>query len=299
MDSKNFDRIKSDMLREESLTNLEREIIKILKNLKITPSHRINLYKQLLSRHLNSVKLRPEENFILDTQPIKKTNFKRHALHSTMLDDSFSSKQSSTKNHLNESDVMMDDLDISRIDNPRASTPEKMEIIHENSYDSSKNGTKFDGNIYFEDENQFDADKEMRDFIGEIERQSVGGKVDLSKLTFRHIDDPKKDFVVVTNTETGDEIVVEKSEAVIEMQRKSVKRSHSPVDAIEDLSVFSEPHPRFSTPRPTSRLSHTLKPAYKRSKIRDLVEIRSPIVTRTRSRWAPFEDLRQSSLPFQ
>ena len=51
------------------------------------------------------------------------------------------------------------------------------------------------------------------------------------------------------------------------MQRNNMKRSHSPVDAIEDLSVFSEPYPKNSTPRSTTRLSHTLKPVYKRSEI--------------------------------
>ena len=150
LDSKVFDKIKSDVIREENLTYLEREIIKILKNLKISPNHRINLYKQLLNRHLNSVKFRPEENLKYNDQSTKRNNSNKIPLHSTMFGDSF------TKN--NESDVVMDDLDISRIDNPRASTPERMEVIHENSINDEK---KFDGNIYYEDDNLFDADKEM------------------------------------------------------------------------------------------------------------------------------------------
>lgn len=72
-------------------------------------------------------------------------------------------------------------------------------------------------------ENLFDMEQAQKEFIENYESTSGGSKFDYRDLKVQGMGDYEKDYVVVENEKTGENLIVEKPKVVIDFQKKELE----------------------------------------------------------------------------
>lgn len=232
-----FEKLQSSSVSEHHLDANEKEMLKILKSKEKTPQQRMQRYRQLLFRNLNT-RMSNKEKI---KAPLKKDA-------ETSIDYD-ARKESGPKKQPKVHTVSSLDDEFDAIEVQKASTPKKQAKDHATStfeevFEGDGEQPTIIPRIFNESEADlmdFDVSKEQNDFIDEIRRNSAG-PVDINKLSFRGLDNPERRYVVVENGETGDVLSVEKSDAVMDRLKRMKKSTMSRYEV--DLLSPSKLSPR-------------------------------------------------------
>lgn len=96
--------------------------------------------------------------------------------------------------------------------------------------------------IYMNDLNQPDFEKEHNYYTSQIREQSSVDDPDISRMSFKYLDDPEKNYILVRDEENNDDMVIQKSNEFLEFQQtqsnlspKKKKRMPSELDKLKPM----------------------------------------------------------------
>lgn len=217
IDIVNFDKIKNSFVSNKHLNDVERKLLKILRDKSLSASHRMFMYQQIL---FNEKAKGKESSSIVSTQTEEPIAFKRI-------------KEVEEKNSLLNQNLKFPSTPLRK---PITSTPTQTKILIKKNTatqfeppevftNSDTQDSQVQEKTFSDDDLQtFDLSKEREDFINAIRNEI--GSVNLNDLSFRHLDDATKNYVQVETPE-GITFPIEKSDALLLRQKKqkqSVKR---------------------------------------------------------------------------
>lgn len=93
--------------------------------------------------------------------------------------------------------------------------------------------------IYQNDDGEIDLEREHAEMLAEIRRQSSTSTPDFAKMIFTNLENPNKDYVLVRDPATNDEMTVAKSASLVKFQKELAKRK-MPTE-LEKLTPYYSP----------------------------------------------------------
>lgn len=258
-----FEKFKSTSVPNDHLSNVEKNIIAVLKNKQLSTLQRFRYYTQLLNRsNKNNISSKPDTTKIshpvssdASTQTTFENNVKtKNAMVNT--DPPLSEEEifEDTKNtlfdsidqsgfNLLDSSTSTDGFDATIIPAPKflqtpsriASSLKKKRILTPFRQSSTPIRPKptIRKTLNIEEEEEFDIEGVQKEFLDEATRQS-GGPLDLTKLLFKHLDNPESSYVSNRNPATNEEFSVGKSDAMVKRQKKFAAVRTSPYNTREN-----------------------------------------------------------------
>lgn len=218
---RNYEKLKLSSIDVNTLSELEKKLLLILKSRRFSTTQKLILYKQALYGNLENLKsqnLKKAAKNIKSEASLNKNpqmsdgNFKFTSFPKTV--ESFT-QTPAVKSHSVETETnfptIKDDL--------------MNETFEPNIVFSSVDKPVYD--IYKNDADEIDWDAEQQSIIDQIE-EAAGTSVDVSKLNLKDFKDPRKETVRVYLPEQNLEIDADKSEKLIEYQKKSAKSKTQP-----------------------------------------------------------------------
>lgn len=214
-----FEKIKSMGISEVHLTTLEKSLLKILKNKSISTDKRLKFYKHLLFQNMR------QDNVKKD---LELKSLQQH--------------QSAAPTHANPSiikkSISMDPV-VFPLHSADVSTQTKYNLkknvgLDPIEYEKREGASRLsstridDEDIYEHDADELDVDKERDDMLNSI-KEMAGNDVNLYDLSFKHLEDPDKDYISIENKKSGDNFSIDKSPALIKAQQKKEERARKKI----------------------------------------------------------------------
>lgn len=228
-----YEKLKASGFEGLKLSEVEKKMVSVLRNNKLTINQRLMMYHNLLYQNMRLMKQQEPT--------INKTKVTTHEMSVQTTPQDTEDAEMMNEIATGQSTPYFDRK------GPRRDLP---------SFKKRSRLTAFDGSVLDEsilrrsaklpkstntsqvnndDDDEMDIDKEHEDFMEEVRRQS-GGPVDFRDLTFRNLEDPDVEFATVENKVTGTVFPVAKSKRIIKELKKK-QRNHQHIELGDPTNI--------------------------------------------------------------
>lgn len=273
-----FEKIKNSSFAETHLDSVERQMLNVLKNNRLTTGQRLRFFHRLLLQHSGMKQQRT--NSPDNTARLRKRSVIRHEMPTQtefllgrdMATDPIpiekhevptQTRYITKKEHGTEPDPAMNyGVDASSMVTPpppRRRTHPYLSPTHEETYHGVPSPAKrTPKSIYADDEDdQIDIIHEQRLLEDSIRRKSMG-PVDMRDLSFQNLEDPEKTFVEVENPKTGERFSVDKTKEMLNFQRKVSRKATTKNRELANLKTLNL-SPKSTTKESRSKVKRRLE----------------------------------------
>lgn len=240
-----FEKLKSDYAGRSNMTTFEKKMLSVLKNEKLSVSQRLAFYKLYLKQSLENDKKNTQfETYsreIPDDYHHKMTDkkFVRMIKPKKTLNTSSISIQTPKKSSTTEAktspfvaETPQKSSDIVTTSTVKKSSPQFMdaeEYIYDSDQVMEPVREDFESMTLEDDENDniFDLSAERNELINEIKASSANPNIRIRDLKFKHLFDAEKDYFTAEDTSTGEQLLINKSEGIMEKLTGTKRKMNS------------------------------------------------------------------------
>jgi hypothetical protein len=284
-----FEKLKASSLIGNVFTDTEKDMVKVLRNKSLSVSQKLKLYRDII---LQGFRQRDLETFKENNEiknPIKKS-----------IDLKTLKKQRQTQTYDFEFPLEENFKDGARI----SSTPRKQRNIEDvfqnnfqENFDNLDFRTKNVPSLNEEDEEmEVDRSAERREVFDMLERNSLDPRnIRPNDLNVKNLDNPNRSMVMVENTQTGEQMHIPKTPAVVRVLGEHLnKRSFS--------SPLAQPDPKYAKLKSASlrereRVGERIRSVQSEARKLKSNSTLSPYSTRSgKIRWSSFDRNRNLNL---
>jgi hypothetical protein len=232
---KHYERLKIRSIDENTLNELDKKLLKIMKSRKFSKPQKLMLYKRVLHENLEKLKVtnlkkqvKLGQNYAV-TNETPKDPVKHQANESRQAPVDTREMYTQTRRKRTRSvgsETVKDDFDVFEPMKKKSSSARRESIFESDDFEPDivfadpPKTPLFD--IYKNDDNEIDFEEEKKSIIEQLE-EAVGGPVDVTKLDFQHLRDPTRETIRVYLPKENFDIDIDKSPKLIEYQRKIAK----------------------------------------------------------------------------
>lgn len=221
LDVEAFKKIENGYFNQNHLSSIENDLMKVIRNTSLSTPQRLFLYKELLFRNTsnNNKMQRSLKPTPLDIQsPTKKISMKTQTDLNPTTNTASSSSQTKYVLKKDKGTEFNEEDFVFATQKEPASTSQMTTTTATGSTNQIDDREQSFFDASDRDLNEFDLEGEKNAFIKSIHDMS-DTPVDLKTLSFRNLEDPDKEFVIVENKNDGTVFSVDKSDSLITRQR--------------------------------------------------------------------------------
>jgi hypothetical protein len=266
VDADTYQQLKKNFLEQKHLTNLEKNILEVLKSSNFSESKRLDLYYRLLLKNSNNTPLQTFEKNTQTTNRIENNYIPNGIINSNEQDTQTINEVENNNNNFPTKLISLSEQGTQTLKPRKSFIPVRKTLNQETqTFESPKPEVKTSGNekkyresIYESfpkhqsenlphndnDEMMIDPDNEKQKLVDEILTHSTEN-IRLNKSKIRGLEDPEKDYFVV-ESENGEVLTIDKPQHLHELQKKMVKKKR--VVGVQPLD--KTPSPRRSRAKP-------------------------------------------------
>lgn len=229
-----FQHMKSSAIDEKNLSNDEVQMLKVLKDSKLSVNQRLKYYQQILFRTLSKraeeiSKKKSEDASRENKFEVERTFSKPKVFNDTQTQTNYVSKQKLNKAPTTEMEVQTDPEPVQSRTTPFQDISKRdifsSSMIDDEPMEQNSDFEDAEENIYKDDKDELDLSREREDFLKYIQDNlSRKSDVNLKDLEFDHIDDANTSFINVIDKTNNERLSVPKSKTLFEKQQNEMKK---------------------------------------------------------------------------